>query len=239
MAAAASFQQQIPPFLTLRVPIVGDANCGKTALVRRFIDDDFHAHSAPTIGAEFSGKIFQPAQLDNGPQLDKDAQAIFAKLPVKIVAVDMPGQDSLASVTPMALRNADACFICYDITNPASYQNAETWHRKILRHSPQAMCIMVACKCDLEDERAISNSDADIMAKSKNMMLFETSAKDDKNVIPTFRFVANSMRQRWYANLAKANPRKLEERVRNVNLGADASQNGSKAARQPEKKCCL
>jgi Ras-related protein Rab-5C len=233
-AAAAAGSADV---LSFKVVIVGRAAAGKSCLIQRFVKNSYDGMTPATPGAEFSTRVFRPDELETGgQQLDREAARVFGTLPVRIVVVDMPGQDSLASITPMALRNADAAFICFDICEADSFAEADKWLRKVLRQSPQAMPVLVACKADLDDVRVVSRSDADALAKKNGMLYFETSSKNDSNVLPTFRFVATNLRQRWFANASRAAPKEEQKRVANPNAGGVDLNTTSRPTEG--KKCC-
>ena len=205
--------------VNFKVVLAGNAACGKTSLVRQFVDGQFGDTSA-TAGPEVSCFVYDPAELIS-PQLDGAAAELFAKTTVRLNTWDLPGQTSLAEATPMSLRNADCAFICFDITNRLSFDQVEKWLELVRRQSPNVMPILVGCKCDLDEARVISKPDADAAARSMNLAYFETSAKSNDNVQSTFKFVAVSLRQRWYASRPKQSPR---QSVAKVTLSSNAQQ---------------
>ena len=77
-----------------------------------------------------------------------------------------------------------AVVFVYDVTKVASFESMSGWVDECDRHSltKDIPRILVGNKCDMTDRIAVNTNLAQRFADSHNMPLFETSAKDDKQM---------------------------------------------------------
>ena len=81
----------------------------------------------------------------------------------------------------------------YDVTNPQSFANLLNWKEVFLSKSepkePESMPFLVlGNKSDLEEGlKKVSKIEASKFCEESNMILFETSAKDNTNIDEAFR----------------------------------------------------
>jgi small GTP-binding protein len=193
--------------LSIKVLVCGDASVGKSSLVRQFCDRSFTLGTQTTTGPEVSCFSFAPHELDGAPQADAGAAELFARTTVRLSVWDTPGQRTIVEATPQSLRNADAAFVCFDVCGRASFDQLSRWIDLVRRHSPSALIVVVGCKSDMDDCRVVARADVDAFARLHDAPCFETSAKNNLNVVPTFKFVAVSLRQRWFAARPARSPR--------------------------------
>lgn len=94
-------------------------------------------------------------------------------------------------------RGADACILVYDITQPKTFENLESWREEfLLQASPTDMqtfpFIVLGNKIDRESDRRVSTAATQNWCKSKcaNAQYFETSAKEAVLVETAFQEAA-------------------------------------------------
>eukprot|EP01090_Pellita_catalonica_P002704 TRINITY_DN12278_c0_g1_i1.p1 TRINITY_DN12278_c0_g1~~TRINITY_DN12278_c0_g1_i1.p1 ORF type:complete len:230 (+),score=20.64 TRINITY_DN12278_c0_g1_i1:29-691(+) len=161
-----------------KIVIVGDSGCGKSSLLLRFTDDNYSNMYISTIGVDFK---FRTLKMDGKT--------------VKLQIWDTAGQERFRNITSSFYRGAHGVILVYDITNPESFANIETWLSDIDRHyySPSTTnvgkpsIILVGNKSDLEaDQRKVSLDAAQKLANRNKLLAIEASAKQASNVETAF-----------------------------------------------------
>ncbi|GAB5034081.1 ras-related protein rab-5c-like [Nannochloropsis oceanica] len=154
----------------IKLVLLGDSGVGKSSLVLRFVTQSFKPYSESTIGASFMSKV-----------VELDGQT------VKVQIWDTAGQEKYHSLAPMYYRGAAAAVVVYDLTRAESFATLQRWVSELRERNPKDMEIMIAGnKNDLESERQVARSDAEVYAKSIGAGYVETSAKDDVGVRDLF-----------------------------------------------------
>lgn len=93
-------------------------------------------------------------------------------------------------------RNAECCVLCFDLTDPKTFETIDTWRTEFLTQlNPQDPenfpFVLLGNKCDKEGERKVSEAKVkQYCAQKGNIPYFETSAKDNLNVDKAFEEVA-------------------------------------------------
>ncbi len=78
--------------------------------------------------------------------------------------------------------------LLFDITNRRSFQNVHEWLEEARSHvQPHSIVfLLVGHKCDLEQQRQVSQQEAEKLAAAYGMRYVETSARDAINVEKAF-----------------------------------------------------
>lgn len=108
------------------------------------------------------------------------------------------GQERFQSLGVAFYRGADACILVYDITQPKTFENLDSWREEfLLQASPEDIqtfpFVVLGNKIDREIDRRVSATTAQTWTKSKlrvNGKYFETSAKEAVLVDAAFQEVA-------------------------------------------------
>jgi small GTP-binding protein len=154
--------------------IVGSSGVGKTAILKRLVDDSFSDESTSTIGVEFESTV-----------IHVDGRK------VKLQIWDTAGQERFRSIGKAYYRNAIGVIIVYDLTDRRSFDDLSQWMADI--HTlcdANAVIQLIGNKSDLAERRAISLKEAEDFANSHRIQYIETSAKMGANVRETFTQVA-------------------------------------------------
>jgi Ras-related protein Rab-1A len=154
-------------FPIIKVVIAGDANVGKTSLIRRYCTEMFEETRSATGGVDFQIKI-----------VDVDGKS------VKLSIWDIAGQEQFGAFRDTFYRGAKTVALVYDLTQPATMENLPRWHAEVARICPAANFVIAGNKCDLE--RQSSREQAEEWAKSMNLPYIETSALAGTNVDELF-----------------------------------------------------
>ena len=162
------------------IVIFGDAGCGKTSLVQKFMTNLFVPNRRKTIGADFEVKSF-----------------IMGKQNIKLQIWDLGIEKRVKFVLPTYIRGARGGLFMYDITNYFSLAHIDDWLsviRKEKRAKDLFPIIMVGGKADLVNEREVGKEEGRQIAKSKGVDGFiECSSKSGENVEKTFKALTRLM----------------------------------------------
>lgn len=96
---------------TYKIVIIGNSGTGKTNISTRFARNAFNELSQATLGVEFMTKIIE---LSN-------------KKKIKISLWDTAGQERYKALSKVYYKGASGAIIVYDITDPNSYVDLESW----------------------------------------------------------------------------------------------------------------
>lgn len=166
----------------LKVIILGDSSVGKTSLMNQYVNKKFSNQYKATIGADF---------------LTKDV--VIDDKEVTIQIWDTAGQERFQSLGVAFYRGADCCVLVFDVTNPKSFDNLESWKDEFLIQSspsdPEAFpFVVLGNKVDEKEKRRVSAAKAEAFCGSK-ISYFETSAKQATNVSAAFEEIARKAMQ--------------------------------------------
>ena len=163
---------QLPYQYIFRLCLLGDPGVGKTSLITRFCDDSFKENYNNTIGVDF-----------------RLASLKYKKIIIKVHIWDTAGQERFRSLALNYINNSHGFAFVYDITDKSSYENVTNWINIALEKNKNSKFnFLIGNKCDKENERQVSQNEAEQLAKEKNLFFFETSAKNDENVKKLFYY---------------------------------------------------
>ena len=196
--------------------LVGNANVGKTSLLKRYCEGIFKEKYTNTIGVDF--KIISLRYKDNN---------------IKLHLWDTAGQERFRSITVNYFRNVHGFFFVYEINSKESFEAVDQWLEIAKSYNKNAnINFLVANKSDLP--REVTSQEGIEYAQKRNLIYFETSAKNNENVDTAFNYMAHklfefySKNRNIYENLSSNNSTKAKN---NVEIGKKISSGN-------EKKCC-
>ncbi|XP_071375062.1 LOW QUALITY PROTEIN: ras-related protein Rab-15-like, partial [Centroberyx affinis] len=128
----------------LRLLILGDSGVGKTCLLRRFTENEFHPSHISTIGVDFKMKTLE---IDG--------------IKVRVQIWDTAGQERYQTITKQYYRRAQGIILVYDITNEPSFQHIVKWASDVDEYAPdKVQRILVGNKSDEELNRHVTKEQA-------------------------------------------------------------------------------
>ncbi|KAI1290384.1 Ras-related protein Rab-3 [Halotydeus destructor] len=153
-----------------KILIIGNSSVGKTSFLFRYADDSFTSAFVSTVGIDFKVKtVFRNEKR------------------VKLQIWDTAGQERYRTITTAYYRGAMGFILMYDVTNEESFNSVQDWVTQIKTYSwDNAQVILVANKCDMEEERVVSADRGRQLADQLQLEFFETSAKENINVKSVF-----------------------------------------------------
>lgn len=162
-----------------RLILVGDSTVGKSTLLRAFTDGKFTPTSDPTVGVDFYARLIE----------------VKPGIRVKLQLWDTAGQERFRSITRSYYRNSVGALLLYDVTRRSTFVHLVDWLFEAQRHiEPQrAVFQVVACKCDMEEDREVSTQEGIDFADFYQIKFVETSAKTLYNVESAFATIAQDI----------------------------------------------
>ena len=156
---------------------------------------------------------------------------------VKLQLWDTAGQEKYKSMVSSYYRGANVALIIFDITNHKSFESLPNWIENFYKNGPeQKNIILIGNKKDLEEERQVTQEEAEAFSETNNMIYFETSAKDGDNIDYVFNYTAEKLLEFYSGNkeviLKKQMTPNDEKQINNF-------QDIRIEEKQTEKKCCI
>lgn len=166
---------------SMRLLMIGDSAVGKSALLTRYMNNEFDPAFMSTIGMDF--------RLKTVPQPNGDA--------CKVHIYDTAGQERFRSITHNYYRAADGIVLVYDVTDQSSFQHVRHWVNDIFTHSPQGVqLVLVGNKCDRAQDKVIATEQGRELAREYTIPFVETSACTGANVEEAFTGLVNQVLRR-------------------------------------------
>jgi small GTP-binding protein len=154
----------------MKVVLVGDTRVGKTCILTRLTTGAFR-DSAATVGAAFQ------------------THTVTTQFGVRTLQIwDTAGQEKYRSLAPMYYRSAHVAILCFDLTNRESFQALGTWADELAeKGTGELLTIIVGCKVDLVESRAVLQQEAQDFAFEKGASHYlECSAKTGAGIVDLF-----------------------------------------------------
>ena len=122
-----------------KVVVLGSSGVGKTAVCKRWIDNEFYENSQPTIGLSYFNK-----------------KATVANHEITISLWDTAGQEIYKGIAPLYTRSANAILIFASPENNESITNLPNWISIVKESSAEMPPIILAInKTDLGNKEKI------------------------------------------------------------------------------------
>ena len=192
----------VPALSKYKLVFLGDQGVGKTSIITRFMYDTFDPNYQATIGIDFLSKTMY-----------------LNDRTVRLQLWDTAGQERFRSLIPSYIRDSTVAVIVYDTTNRQSLLNVHKWVEDVrTERGNEVIMIMVGNKTDLSQNRQVSTSDGEELAKELDVLFIETSALLGLNIKALFRKVACALP----GSESSAASRAAEAKVTDVHLKPEA-----------------
>jgi small GTP-binding protein len=195
----------------MKLVLTGNAGVGKTCVTQRAAHGTFEDGSNPTIGASYAVKHMSVGCSDLQMQI-----------------WDTAGQERFRGLMPMYFREKQAAIVAYAVNDRDSFDGVGSWLATLRKDAdPGILLFLVANKCDLDAERAVSAADGQALADEIGALFFEVSAKEGWHIDELFDAIARAFLERKPADDGQAE----QAPASIVELVADPP-------RTKKKKCC-
>ncbi|KAL1900233.1 hypothetical protein Sste5346_002544 [Sporothrix stenoceras] len=211
----------------LKILIIGPSNVGKTALLKRYCDNDFDSNDASaTIGIDLYVKRL----------------SVRGKT-YRVMLLDTAGQERFRTLSTSYYRGAHGIVFVYDVTNRTTFEQMDSWFAEAEANTAVAVAAGSTAKCQFclvgskvdraGTSRAVTAEEGAALAAKYNdddngggvgddsgkPLFFETSARTGENVREPFVALVD----RIVASGAANAPRRA---AATVSLGADNNGEG-------------
>ena len=157
-----------PPRLRIKMVSMGEAGCGKSALIKRFCEDRFTTKHVSTIGIDFGVKPLQLAGLD-----------------LRINIWDMAGAREWYLVRQEFYADAQGCLLVFDLSRRESFDKLNEWWQEAARHGADALeGVLVGTKVDkvAGGHAAVEPAEARRWAETRGLDYVEASSATGEGV---------------------------------------------------------
>ena len=108
---------------------------------------------------------------------------------IKMQLWDCSGQKKFISAISSYFKGASGIILVYNISEESSFLAINNWIKLIKEREPKTNIVLVGQKCDLEEERVISEEKGKELADELGIEFFEVSAKNNYNIKEMFDFL--------------------------------------------------
>ena len=162
---------------TFKILTLGESGVGKTAILRRYVENKFEKHHLATIGIDYQSKTIKIKNKE-----------------IKLKIWDTAGQERYRNIASHAYKGADGIMLVYDITDEYSFSKITDWMEQINSNlsKNEIGIVLIGNKSDIED-RFIDTEKGEEKAKEYGIQYFETSALNGNGINETFEGLAKQI----------------------------------------------
>ncbi|KAF6733280.1 Rho-related GTP-binding protein RhoF [Oryzias melastigma] len=167
----------------LKIVIVGDGGCGKTSLLTVYAKGNFPEKYAPSVFEKYVTTVNLEGK------------------EIELTLNDTAGQEDYDRLRPLSYQGVSVVLVCFDVTNPTSFDNVLVkWYPEVKHFCQDVPIILIGCKTDLRKDKEcvrklkalsmdpISYIQGERTREEMNATLYlECSAKFQENVDDLFK----------------------------------------------------
>lgn len=217
-----------------KLVLVGDVQCGKTAMLQVLAKDCYPETYVPTVFENYTA----------GLELEEQR--------VELSLWDTSGSPYYDNVRPLCYSDADAVLLCFDISRPETVESSlKKWKAEIMDFCPSTRIILVGCKTDLRTDvctlmelsnqrlTPISHEQGTLLAKQVGAEVYlECSAfTSEKSIHSVFRSAALTYLNKPKPPIKQNPTRRLSKRL--LHLPSKAELLTSSFSKERTKSCSI
>lgn len=217
-----------------KLVLVGDVQCGKTAMLQVLAKDCYPETYVPTVFENYTA----------GLELEEQR--------VELSLWDTSGSPYYDNVRPLCYSDADAVLLCFDISRPDTVEGSlKKWKAEIMDFCPSTRIILVGCKTDLRTDvctlmelsnqrlTPISHEQGTLLAKQVGAEVYlECSAfTSEKSIHSVFRSAALTCLNKLQPPIKQSPTRRLSKRL--LHLPSKAELLTSSFNKERTKSCSI
>ncbi|KAL7860041.1 hypothetical protein SRHO_G00151880 [Serrasalmus rhombeus] len=223
-----------PLVVRCKLVLVGDVQCGKTAMLQVLAKDCYPETYVPTVFENYTAG------------LDLEEQRVELSL------WDTSGSPYYDNVRPLCYSDSDAVLLCFDISRPDTVDGSlKKWKTEIMDFCPSTRILLVGCKTDLRTDVCtlmelsnqkmvpISHEQGSTLAKQVGAEAYlECSAfTSEKSIHSVFRSAALACLNKLQPSVKPSPGRRLSKRL--LHLPSKAELLSSSLGKERTKSCCI
>ncbi|XP_077997742.1 dnaJ homolog subfamily C member 27-like [Glandiceps talaboti] len=163
-------KRAVDSLVWVKVVGIGSIGVGKTCLIKHFCESKFTSAYQATVGVDYGFKIQEVLGND-----------------IRVHLWDLSGHPDYIDVRSELYNDTQACFLVYDVTNLASFEQLDLWMKELTKWgASNAYIVVVANKVDLTSKRIVSSEDGKKWAALHKLKYYETSAHSGDGVHKMF-----------------------------------------------------
>ena len=163
----------------IKIALLGDSCIGKTWICKSFMGMIFGYDDLATIGTD---KFDKKIKLENGKE-------------IKLSIWDTAGVERFREAMFKAIMSVHGIVLVFDVTSKKSFDNINIWINEIRDYFTEncPSIVLLGNKTDLEkDKWKVTQEEIDSLIKTKKLVYYEVSAKDNKGLNESFNYLANA-----------------------------------------------
>ena len=152
--------------------IIGDSGVGKSSLLMQF-SDNLLSDTTTSTGVDF-----------------KNCTVDVEGTKVKLQIWDTAGQERFRTLTSMYYRGTHGVIFVYDVTDADTFKSIKKWLHENDQNCDRVSRVLVGNKVDDHQKKVVPLEEVQQFADQIGIPLYETSAKEGKNVEKVFHAIA-------------------------------------------------
>ena len=174
---------------TFKIVMIGDSGVGKSCILLRFADDKFNENFYATIGVDFR---FKNITVDNKSVKLQIVRKII--ILINIIQWDTAGQERFKTITSAYYRGAHGILIVYDVSDKKSFNHIKDWLEDINKYTDNnPIKLIIGNKCDLVNEKQVTEEDKKMLKKQTGIDIIETSAKNSFKITEAMEMITKKL----------------------------------------------
>lgn len=146
-----------------KLVVVGDCECGKTSLIKRYVHGEHRDTYAPTGFDTYTATYH-----------------VSDTYKIQMSIWDTSGDSGYDRVRPLSYSDADLVLVCFSVADPDTMENVVSkWYGEVREHCPTQPIILVGCKTD---QRTDMDFAAKLARKKQSMVTYDQGLKTAKHI---------------------------------------------------------
>lgn len=161
-----------------KIILIGEPGVGKTAIMSRFITNEFKNMYQSTLGVEFKTKDLY---------IDNTACA-------RLNVWDTCGQERFRAITRQYFKNSHGVLLVFDLTVKETIRKLNVWMNDIQDNiGDECVIFLIGNKSDVKTRDISISEEAKEFAKNKKIIYYEVSAKTGAGIYNIFEKMSKKL----------------------------------------------